>query len=849
MRHLFFRKKKTIMGAVIFFLAAFWIYSGWPRIWQNPPYPPGPEMAKAAGAPWYNTNWKYRTQLTINHAKVASSSPTSTFANFPVLVNTSSTGWKYSGSGGHVANASGFDILFTDGSSTAQLNHEIEQYASSTGALIAWIKIPALSTTTDISIYMYYGNNAVTSTQENPTGVWNSNYIGVWHMDNTLGDSTVNALMGTNVGASTNATTTPIIDSYRAFNGTSAWINVTPYNAVYNVTGTITVQAWIKPTTIGLDQKILGNESGVSTQGGYKFGVYTGNMVEMEVRDSANAPTLNRAVASGTVLAANNWYSVAGRFSGGTGGFIDTFVNGNQERVMTTAVAMGSSTGTLKFATEPFATGTLLWHGNMDEIRVSKVILSKDWIKTEYNNQSSPTTFITAAAEEALPPFYTETSYGWYLNQNATTTGPVLAPQNTSTTAPPQGTPFRLRLLIQALLASSTPGPSSTFKLQYATSTPGGCTTSTGKTFLDIATSSGDLRFFDNPAVADGILMAPSSTDPSNGLDVRVTETYDENNPFVTTSTIGIGQDGRWDFPLVDVFSPGATTYCIRAVKSDGTLLDAYNSLPEIQTDAVPSVSGITVNGNQSISLSINTTTLVQATATVTDLNGFADIGYVTSTLYLSSAGPTCATDNNSCYPVASTSCPLSACGGSVCTVTCSYNVQYFADPTDSGTPWAGQTWNAAMTAFDDEGATSTASTTGVSLLSLLAMTVTPSINYGTLSPGQTISPLNQPTVVTSTGNVSLNVTIYGVNMTAGANSVPVGQQRYATSGVAYASGTALGASPGVLLPLNMKKTTSTASPSFSTIQWGIAVPNPQPSGNYTGADTFIAVMNSLPWP
>jgi len=29
----------------------------------------------------------------------------------------------------------------------------------------------------------------------------------------------------------------------------------------------------------------------------------------------------------------------------------------------------------------------------LDEVRISSVILSADWIKTEYNNQSSPSTF------------------------------------------------------------------------------------------------------------------------------------------------------------------------------------------------------------------------------------------------------------------------------------------------------------------------------------------------------------------------------------------------------------------------------------------------------------------------
>jgi len=37
--------------------------------------------------------------------------------------------------------------------------------------------------------------------------------------------------------------------------------------------------------------------------------------------------------------------------------------------------------------------------GNMDEARISDVSLSPSWILTEYNNQSSPSTFYTVGSE------------------------------------------------------------------------------------------------------------------------------------------------------------------------------------------------------------------------------------------------------------------------------------------------------------------------------------------------------------------------------------------------------------------------------------------------------------------
>jgi hypothetical protein len=36
------------------------------------------------------------------------------------------------------------------------------------------------------------------------------------------------------------------------------------------------------------------------------------------------------------------------------------------------------------------------WFGLIDEVRVSNIAQSANWILTEYNNQNSPTTFVIA---------------------------------------------------------------------------------------------------------------------------------------------------------------------------------------------------------------------------------------------------------------------------------------------------------------------------------------------------------------------------------------------------------------------------------------------------------------------
>ena len=89
---------------------------------------------------------------------------------------------------------------------------------------------------------------------------------------------------------------------------------------------------------------------------------------------------------------------------------------------------------------------------------------------------------------------------------------------------------------------------------------------------------------------------------------------------------------------------------------------------------------------------------------------------------------------------------------------------------------------------------------------------------------------------------------IYGVDMEFGANNIAVGQQKYATSQVAYdsASATSTTYSPGEELELNLPKTTFTSSPQTTDIWWGIEIPaSPAPPlGTYTGTTTFEAKKN-----
>ena len=70
----------------------------------------------------------------------------STQSNFTVLVSVTDPALKTVANGGHVANANGYDIgFYADSGGTTKLKWEVEKYNGTTGNLIAWVKIPSVS--------------------------------------------------------------------------------------------------------------------------------------------------------------------------------------------------------------------------------------------------------------------------------------------------------------------------------------------------------------------------------------------------------------------------------------------------------------------------------------------------------------------------------------------------------------------------------------------------------------------------------------------------------------------------------------------------------------------------------
>ncbi|MEK7652217.1 MAG: hypothetical protein AAB351_03415 [Patescibacteria group bacterium] len=182
-------------------------------------------------------------------------------------------------------------------------------------------------------------------------------------------------------------------------------------------------------------------------------------------------------------------------------------------------------------------------------------------------------------------PTFTQSAYRLFNNLDSTDVGTALVAQDTAATLGSTGAAFRLRILLH-IGANQLIASGQLFKLQFATQS-GTCDTGfVGETYADV-TAATVVAYNNNATPADDATLTANANDPTHGADTIVNQTYEELNTFTNSvAAIPSGQDGEWDFALFDNGATASTAYCLRAVKSDGTVLDTYTQIPQITTAA-----------------------------------------------------------------------------------------------------------------------------------------------------------------------------------------------------------------------------------------------------------------------
>jgi prepilin-type N-terminal cleavage/methylation domain-containing protein len=356
-----------------------------------------PFTMTAASSSGSSTAYQYYRAITVTSTSAASG----TLSNFPMLVSSTLASWESSSTGGSAriqnlctapnGGQEPCDLIFTsDSGCSSPLNFETESYTSSTGALIDWVNVaPSLSAGT--VIYACYGNSTVISDQSHPSSTWDANYKGVWHLpDGTTLNASDSTQYANHVSSGTAPAYTGKIDGGAWFNGTNNYLDVpsSTASATLNFSTPYTLQAWAQTTATSVQYIVSKGGSGLN---GYGFGMSGACGAGKLCLEKWGLANISLGTYPTSTIGTFHQITIVGS-STLTTGYIDALVNGT------------SSAGTLNFGVQDFIIGKLspnanYWYGAIDEVRVSTVIRSPSWILTEYNNQSSPSTFYAVGSE------------------------------------------------------------------------------------------------------------------------------------------------------------------------------------------------------------------------------------------------------------------------------------------------------------------------------------------------------------------------------------------------------------------------------------------------------------------
>ncbi len=353
---------------------------------------PGTDAPPIDAAEAWLDPWAHRKAITIHASLVDAPNGSDALADFPVLVQLADP---------EISNgvlAGGRDLAFTDSDGTTRLAVDTERFGD---AIVAWVKVPVLSASTDTRIYAYYGNANPTPAND-AAGVW-SEYLAVWHLSEDpaaggagdIRDSTSAHHDGTaEQSMNANDRVAGKINTAFDLDGNNDFIDIP---STIDVGNAFTLSAWVDmSTTVGIHTVFSNSLSGLDKDG---FRLFVNSDLTADHKllfETSNGTTPSIAVTDIGAVTPDTFVHIAAVVDR-TAGTAQLFVDGVDKTSFPTIrtdfkTANDAELGRMGDLYE--------WSGLLDEIELAGVKRPAAWIATTFVNQSDPMAFYTVGDEE-----------------------------------------------------------------------------------------------------------------------------------------------------------------------------------------------------------------------------------------------------------------------------------------------------------------------------------------------------------------------------------------------------------------------------------------------------------------
>ncbi len=316
--------------------------------------------------------WSHSGSLFILTTPDGANFPTSVSEDgFPLLVRLNNDFFDFK-----QAKANGEDIRFTSDNG-APLTFQIEEWNPASGSASIWVRIPTIKGNARQEIKMHWGKTDANS-ESNGAAVFNESngYLSVWHMDDTVKDE-VGTLESKNVGTTATAGLIGVARHFGEGQGIFCGDKITKLPVGPSPHST---EAWFRATSTNGTIVAWGNDQ---QQGKLVLKVGSPPHVHADTYFS------NGNVAGESALSKSEWIHVAHTYTS-TGARI--YVNGVLD-----GTAKGGASMDVKNPARLWIGGwynSYSFSGDIDEVRLSKVARSAEWLKMQYENQKPRQTLV-----------------------------------------------------------------------------------------------------------------------------------------------------------------------------------------------------------------------------------------------------------------------------------------------------------------------------------------------------------------------------------------------------------------------------------------------------------------------
>ena len=318
-------------------------------------------------------SWRHSGSLHILTTPAGANLPAAAVEEgFPLLVRLDKDFFDFS-----QAKAKGEDVRFATSGGEA-LPYQIEQWNAASGTASIWVRIPTIKGNARQEIKMYWGK-ADAASESNGKAVFNESngYLSVWHMNEPLKDET-GTLESKDTGT---ADAAGIVGQARHFAGQQGVFCGDKIGNYPTGASPHTSEAWFRAEKSNGKILAWGNEHG---QGKVVMFFRSPPHVAMDCYFS------DGNVAGGNTIPMSQWVHV-----------VHAYQKGNS-RIYVNGVLDGTSTSSgaplaIKSPARMWIGG---WYnqydfvGDIDEVRISKVARSADWVRLEYENQKALQTLV-----------------------------------------------------------------------------------------------------------------------------------------------------------------------------------------------------------------------------------------------------------------------------------------------------------------------------------------------------------------------------------------------------------------------------------------------------------------------